>query len=131
MEKYTPYAHVLGRFLLALVFIPAGLGKITGDPSGTMAYMEAMGVPGFLFWPTALFELLAGIAILIGLQTRIVAFLLAGFCAVTAVLFHANFADQMQIAMFLKNFGMAGGFLVLMAAGAGPMSIDGRKATDA
>ena len=131
MEKLTPYAHVLGRVLLALIFIPAGLSKITGDPAATMGYMEAMGVPGFLFWPTALFELLAGVAILVGFQVRIIAFLLAGFCGLTAILFHMDFADQMQMGMFMKNFGMAGGFLVLMAAGAGPMSIDGRKAPGA
>ncbi|WP_262692760.1 DoxX family protein [Kordiimonas aestuarii] len=127
MEKLTPYAHLLGRVLLALIFVLAGFGKITGDPAGTMQYMEAQGVPGFLFWPAALFELLAGLAILIGFQTRVVAFLLAGFCGVTAIMFHANFADQMQMGMFMKNFGMAGGFLVLMAAGAGQYSLDAKR----
>jgi len=127
MEKLIPLAHILGRILLAVIFIMAGLNKITGDAAGTMQYMESMGVPGFLFWPTALFELLAGIAVLIGFQTRIVAVLLAGFCCLSAILFHANFADPMQAGMFMKNFAMAGGYLMLMVAGAGGYSVDSRK----
>ncbi|WP_420430471.1 DoxX family protein [Kordiimonas sp.] len=127
MEKFIPLAHIVGRVLLAVIFIMAGLNKITGDVAGTMQYMESMGVPGFLFWPTALFELLAGIAVLIGFQTRIVALLLAGFCGLSALLFHMNFADPMQAGMFMKNFTMAGGYLMLMVAGAGGYSLDSRK----
>ena len=84
-------------------------------------------MPSALALPAALFELLGGIAILVGFQTRIVALALAGFCVVTAGLFHANFADQMQMVMFMKNLAMAGGFLTLYAHGAGAMSMDARK----
>lgn len=126
LRKFDPIAALVGRLLLSLIFIAAGFGKMAGDPAGTIAYMEAMGVPGFLFWPTALFEALAGIAILIGFKTRIIAFLLAGFCLVTAVLAHADFSDQVQMILFMKNVSMAGGFLILMRFGAGELSMDNR-----
>jgi putative oxidoreductase len=60
-------------------------------------------------------EVLGGIAIALGWQTRIAAFLLAGYSLLTALVFHANFADQIQMIMFLKNVSIAGGFLLLVA----------------
>lgn len=123
----TNLAAPVGRLLLALIFILGGLSKF-GNLAGTGAFMESAGVPAILALPAAAFELLAGVAILIGWQTRIVAALLAGFCIVTAALFHYNFADQVQMAMFLKNLGLAGGFLTLFVHGAGAMSLDARKA---
>ena len=123
----TAYAAPLGRLLLALIFILGGASKF-GDLAGTGAYMGSVGLPAFLAGPAAAFELLAGLAILVGWQTRLVALLLAGFCIVTAVLFHSNFADQIQMIMFMKNLGLAGGFLTLYVHGAGGMSLDARKA---
>lgn len=120
-------AAPLGRLLLSILFILGGLGKF-GDVAGTGAYMQSMGIPAALALPAAAFELLAGLAILVGWQTRIVALLLAGFCVVTALIFHHNFADQVQLIMFLKNLAIAGGFLTLYANGAGAMSLDARKA---
>ncbi|MFM5885660.1 MAG: DoxX family protein [Novosphingobium sp.] len=120
-------AAPLGRLLMAIIFILGGLSKF-GDLAGTGAYMQSAGVPAALALPAAAFELLAGLAILLGWQTRIVAPLLAGFCVVTAALFHTNFADQVQMVMFMKNLGLAGGFLTLYAHGAGAMSLDARKA---
>lgn len=120
-------AAPLGRLLLAILFILGGVGKF-GDLAGTGAYMQSAGVPSALALPAAAFELLAGLAIAIGWQTRIVALLLAGFCVLTGLLFHHNFADQIQMIMFLKNLAMAGGFLTLYANGAGAMSLDARKA---
>ncbi|MCB1453078.1 MAG: DoxX family protein, partial [Rhizobiaceae bacterium] len=73
-------------------------------------------------------ETLAAVAVLIGFQTRIGALLLAAFCLITAVFFHANFGDQMEMVMFMKNFTIAGGFLALCAAGPGSLSVDGRRA---
>jgi len=126
LSKFDPIAAPVGRLLLALIFIAAGFNKMTSDPAGTIAYMNSMGIPGYLFWPTALFEVLGGLAVLVGFKTRIVAFLLAGFCLVTAGLAHADFSDQIQMTLFLKNLSMAGGFLILMRFGAGEMSIDNR-----
>lgn len=130
LRKFDPFAALVGRLLLALIFIATGFGKMAGDPAGTIAYMEGIGIPGFLFWPSAMFEALAGLAILIGFKTRIVAFLLAGFCLVTAVLAHADFSDQIQMILFMKNVSMAGGFLILMRFGAGEFSLDNRTASN-
>jgi putative oxidoreductase len=120
-------AAPLGRLLMALIFILGGASKF-GDLAGTGAYMQSVGVPSALALPAAAFELLGGLAILLGWQTRIVALLLAGFCVLTALLFHNNFADQIQMIMFMKNLGLAGGFLTLYVHGAGAMSLDARKA---
>ncbi len=78
-----------------------------------------------------LLELGGGLAVLLGWQTRISAFLLAGFCLLSALIFHANFGDQMQSILFLKNMAMAGGFLFLVAGGAGAWSLDARRRTGA
>lgn len=123
----TNLAAPVGRLLMALIFILGGVSKL-GALAGTAAYMQSMGVPGALALPAALFELLGGLAILVGWQTRIVSLLLAGFCIVTAAIFHRNFADQTMMIMFMKNLAMAGGFLTLYANGAGAMSMDARKA---
>jgi len=117
------YLNLVGRILLALIFLLAGIGKIS-NPAGTIQYMQAMGVPGLLFWPTVALEVLGGAAVVIGYQTRLVAFVMAGFCVVTALLFHRNFGDQTQMIMFLKNLAIAGGFLLLAGTGATGFAVD-------
>lgn len=104
----------------------SGIGKISAY-SGTAAYMASTGVPGALLPVVIAIEVLGAAAIIIGYKTRIVAFLMAGFTLVTALLFHNNFQDQIQMIMFLKNVSIAGGFLLLVANGAGPLSVDRRK----
>lgn len=120
------FAHLVGRILLALIFILSGIGKIS-DPAGTAGFMESMGVPGMLVWPTIALEILGGIAVAIGFQTRIAAFALAAFSIAAAVIFHHNFADQIQMIMFLKNLSIAGGLLLLAASGALSFGVDCRK----
>jgi putative oxidoreductase len=122
----TNLAAPLGRLLLSLIFIMGGASKFA-DLAGTGAYMQSAGVPSALALPAAAFELLGGLAILVGWQTRITALLLAGFCVLTALLFHRDFANQVMMIMFMKNLGLAGGFLTLYAHGAGGMSMDARK----
>lgn len=117
----------LGRLLLAGIFVMSGLQKI-GNYAGTQGYMESAGVPGALLPLVIALEVVGGLAIIVGWQTRIVALLLAGFTVLSALLFHANFGDQMQMIMFLKNLTITGGFLVLVAHGAGAYSLDARKA---
>ncbi|UQY97983.1 DoxX family protein [Stenotrophomonas maltophilia] len=107
------------------LFLVSGLGKL-GNLAGTQGYMETMGVPGILLWPTIIFEIGSGLCILFGFQTRLVAIVLAGFSLVTAFVFHHNLGDATQQIMFLKNLGLAGGFLLLACTGAGRYSIDGR-----
>ena len=114
---------LLGRIGLSLLFIISGWGKISGY-AGTQQYMEAMGVPGALLPLVILLELAGGLAIAAGLFSRWVALALAVFSAATALVFHANFGDALQAINFWKNVGMAGGFLLLAAQGAGAFSID-------
>jgi len=119
------YIHLAGRILLAIIFILAGIGKIK-DPAGTIAYMQSVGLPGILLWPTIALEVLGGLAIVVGFQTRLVAFLLAGFTVVAAVMFHNNFGDQMQMIMFLKDISIAGGLLLLVASGSTALGVDNK-----
>ncbi|QWP75901.1 DoxX family protein [Lysobacter sp. K5869] len=118
-------AMSIARVLMALIFILSGLSKI-GAADATRGYMEAMGVPGALLWPTIVFEIGAGLLIALGYRTRVVAALLVGFCLMTAAIFHHQFADQIQMIMFLKNITMAGGFLLLSSVGAGTISLDSK-----
>jgi len=118
--------EVAGRFLLSLLFLLSGFGKITAY-GATAAYMSASGVPSALLPVVIATELLGGLAIVLGWKTRVVAFLLAGFSLLTAITFHRNFADQTQMIMFLKNLSIAGGFLMLVVNGAGPLSLDRRS----
>ena len=125
MEKAQSLAAPLGRVLISLIFIVSGIGKIA-NYGGTQGYMEAMGVPGMLLPAVIALELIGGIAIILGWKARVAAFLLAGFSLVSAVLFHADFSDQMQTIMFMKNLALAGGFLFIVAHGAGAWSVDSR-----
>lgn len=118
--------QLTGRFLMAAIFIMAGINKISGY-AGTQGYMESMGVAGALLPLVILLEVGGGLAILLGWQSRIAAFLLAGFCVVSAVIFHANFVDQMQFILFMKNLAMAGGLLFLVAGKTHIWSIDARR----
>lgn len=115
--------QLLGRIMLALIFILAGVGKIT-DPAGTIGYMQSVGLPGLLLWPTIALEVLGGLAIAMGFKTTYAAFALAGFSVLSAVLFHNQFADQMQMIMFLKNIAMAGGLLLLATSPRTAFSLD-------
>ncbi|MGD0491299.1 MAG: DoxX family protein [Steroidobacteraceae bacterium] len=116
-------AEVAGRFLLGLLFLLSGIGKL-GAYGATAAYMSATGVPGVLLPVVIATEVLGSLAIILGWKTRVVAFLLAGFSLLTAVTFHVNLADQTQMIMFFKNLSIAGGFLLLVSNGAGPLSLD-------
>ncbi len=119
---------LIARILLALIFILAGLNKF-GNIPGTAGYIGSVGLPmgTLLAWATAIFEVLAGIAILIGFKTKLACWLLAAFCIVSAAIFHNNFGDQIQMILFMKNLAMAGGFLALSVAGPGSLSIDARR----
>jgi len=125
MSGIQLFAAPAGRVLIALMFVMSGIGKIAAY-SGTQGYMESVGVPGALLPLVILLEVAGGIAIIVGWQTRLAALALAGFCVVSAVLFHANFGDQTQMIMFLKNFAIAGGFLFLVANGPGAYALDNR-----
>ncbi|HHQ4601238.1 TPA: DoxX family protein [Aeromonas veronii] len=125
MDKMKDVALLAGRVLLALMFVMAGWSKI-GGYAGTQGYMEAMGVPDFMLPLVILLELGGGLAVVLGLFTRSLSVLLAGFTLMAAFIFHYQPAEQMQMLMFMKNVSVAGGFLALAAAGAGAFSVDAR-----
>lgn len=116
---------LIARVLLGLLFVVAGLGKL-GDVSGFAGYMASGGVPAFLAWPVVLLEILGGLAVILGFQTRIAALALAAFCVLSGVLYHFDPADQMQMTTMLKNLAIAGGFVALAIAGPGALSVDAR-----
>jgi len=123
INSLTKHADLPARAAMSAIFILSGISKI-GAFEGTQGYLEAFGLPGFLLAPTIAFEILAGMALLIGFKTRYVALALAGFTAVTALVFHLDFADQIQQIMFLKNVAIAGGLLLLAKTGAPALSIE-------
>ncbi|HLA32048.1 MAG TPA: DoxX family protein [Pseudomonas sp.] len=118
---------LVARLLLGHIFLLAGLSKITGY-AGTQGYMESMGVPGVLLPLVIALEIGGSLAVILGFFTRWAALLLSGFCLLAALIFHRNFSDQMQMIMFMKNFAIAGGFLLLYVQGAGAYSIDAKRA---
>ena len=120
-------ATLTGRLLLVAMFLVSGFGKLA-QYAGTQAYMESAGVPGSLLPLVIALEIGGALAVAIGWQTRAAALALAGFTLAAAVLFHANFADQIQSILFMKNLAIAGGFLFLFAHGAGKLSLDARTA---
>lgn len=124
---FAKYVELGGRSLLASLFLLSGLTKMSAY-GATAAYMTAMGVSPALLPLVIATELLGSLAVIVGWNTRIAAFLLAGFTLIAGVIFHDNFGDQIQTIMFLKDVSIAGAFLLLVANGAGPLSLDHRRA---
>jgi putative oxidoreductase len=127
-------AALIARLLLATVFVPNGFWKLA-DTAGTAAYFESLGfpLPLMVAWGTGIFELAAGICLVVGLQTRAFALALAAFCIVAGVTGNlGNGGDNPMLAFlykqaFLKDIGLAGGFLALAALGAGRFSMDAAR----
>lgn len=129
-------AHVMslvGRLLLALVFVPAGFSKIGGF-EGTVGYIASVGLPlaavGAVM--AILVELVGGLMLAVGFKTRVATLVLALFTIVAAVFFHNYWAmpaeqQMMQQIMFFKNIGLAGGLLAFAAFGAGALSMDAKR----
>lgn len=118
--------ELLGRVLIVGLFLLSGVGKI-GAYAATAGYMASVGVPGTVLPLVIGTEVLGSLAIMLGWKTRIVSFLMAGFTLLTGILFHNNFADQIQMIMFMKNVSIAGAFLLLTVHGAGPISLDSKS----
>ena len=117
---------LIGRLLISALFLISGYDKMISI-DGTMSWMEGFGIPGLLLYPTIALEIILPLLIIIGYKARIAAGLLAIFCITTAFLFHHDFVDQMQTIAFLKNLGLAGGFLFIVAHGTKDWSIDKEK----
>ncbi len=127
MQNSNPMIPLVGRVLIAAVFLFSGLGKIAA-PSMIMGAIGSVGLPapvvGLVL--AVIVEVGGGICLVLGYQTRIVAAALALFSVATAVFFHRDFIDQNQAFNFLKNLAMAGGLLQVVAFGAGALSLDRR-----
>lgn len=108
--------------MLSTMFIMAGFSKISAY-SGTQAYMESAGLPGVLLPAVIALEIVGGLAILTGVQTKITALLLAGFTLVAALMFHSDFSQPIQSILFTKNIAISGAFLLLVAHGPGDWSL--------
>ena len=122
------FAPLLGRILIAVLFVPAGFQKLTGF-QGAVGYAESAGmpVPALAIAAAIAIELGGGLLLLVGYKARWVAAAMALFSVVAAIFFHADFADQMQQINFMKNLAIAGGLLQIVYFGAGPLSVDNRK----
>ena len=123
------------RALLALIFIMTGLQKI-GGYAGTQGYMEMMGVPGSLLPVVIAVEILGGVALLVGFQARLAAFLLAGFTVIAGAIFHLvpsfgmeGMAAQGEVIHFMKNLSITGGLAMVVIFGAGAWSADNRRSS--
>jgi putative oxidoreductase len=126
--------NLAARVLMAVLFLPAGLSKLTGF-QGTVGYIASVGLP----LPTAaaalavVVEIVGSLALLAGFGTRIAALVLAVFTLVASFFFHAYWAAPAEQAfltqlLFFKNIAVVGGLLALAAQGAGAWSLDARRA---
>jgi len=127
MTKQTDTIALVGRVLLAVLFLMSGIGKVAA-PAATIGYIQAMGLPA----PTGAYlaalavEVIGSLLLIVGFRARSAAIGLAVFTLLAAVFFHANFADQNQMIHFMKNIAILGGLLQVAAFGAGRFSLDYR-----
>lgn len=124
---------LVSRLLLAALFLPAGLSKIGGF-EGTAGYIASVGLPMPAVGAAVAIavEVLGAVALILGLGTRWAALALAVFTLVASFFFHNFWAmpaeqQMMQQLMFMKNIGVVGGLLALVAFGAGAFSLDARR----
>ena len=122
----TNILDLFARILISTLFLINGIFKIT-NYDGTVGWMEGYGVPGILIIPAIIIEVLGPILIIVGYQTKITAAFLSLFCLATAIIFHNDFSNQMQLTSFLKNIALAGGFLFLVINGSRKFSLDNKS----
>ena len=115
--------EVVGRIFLSIIFLIEGINKIF-NYEGTIEYMESFNVPEYLAIPAIIVEILFPLLLIIGYRTKLSALVLAIFTLTTALIFHTDFTNQIQLISFLKNFAIAGGFLIIFAKGYGKYSLD-------
>ena len=112
-----------GRLLLSALFLIEGLGKISIQEDVIM-YMEDYGVPGILFLPALVLEILFPLLLIVGYKTKWTASIMALFTFTVAIIFHTDFSEGMQLVFFLKDIAIAGGFMIIVAYGPGKISLD-------
>ncbi|MGP4803307.1 DoxX family protein [Agrobacterium cavarae] len=132
---------LVARILLSFIFVYSGFGKLM-DPAGTAGMITGAGLPAAtaLAYLAGLFELVTGLAVLVGFQTKIAAFALAAFCVFTGLVFHSGtvavpgwpdaalgWINTLNGIMLMKNITLAGAYILLGAFGAGAYSIDAMR----
>ena len=124
------YVALAARICLSLIFFKAGISHITGF-SGFVELISSQGLPlaGLLAVGTIVFQLLGAISLVLGFKADIGAILLIIFLIPASLMFHNPIGDPSQWNAFLKNIGLIGGLLMVIYAGAGALSIDGKKKT--
>ena len=115
--------ELIGRVFLSALFLIEGVGKLFTQEQVIM-YMEDYSVPSILFIPSVVVEILFPLLLIVGYKTRLSAIVLASFTILLAVIFHTDFSNPMQLTAFLKNFAIAGGFLIIFVYGPDKYSID-------
>ncbi len=120
-------ANLSGRLLIALLFMGGAVQKL-GDPAPVRAMIDGIGLPGGLVWAVALFNLVAGLGLLLGPKVRVWALVLAAYCLFTSYFHWQLRADPWQMTIMVKNWAIAGGLLILAAQGPGRFVLwrDGR-----
>ena len=115
--------ELIGRILLSALFLIEGIGKISMQED-VMMYMENYGIPGILFIPAVILEILFPLLLIVGYKTKLAAFVMALFTFTVAIIFHTDFSEGMQMMLFLKDLAIAGGFLMIFVYGANKISLD-------
>ena len=113
----------IGRLLLSALFLIEGFGKISKQENVIM-YMEDYGVPGVLFVPAIVLEILFPLLLIVGYKTKWAASIMALFTFTVAIIFHTDFTEGMQMIFFLKDLAIAGGFMIILVYGPGNISLD-------
>ena len=123
LSAFDDYLDLLARVFMSILFLINGYNKIIYF-EGTVDWMSSYDLPSFFIYPAILLELIAPILLIIGYKTKIASFFLSGFCLLTALIFLNDFSSQSELNGFLKNVGLAGGFLLLTINGPKAFSLD-------
>ena len=115
--------ELIGRIFLSVLFLIEGIGKLFTQKQ-VITYMEAYGVPGILFIPAVIVEILFPLLLIVGYKTRLAALVLALFTLTVTIIFHTDFDDGMQLISFFKNLAITGGFMIVIAYGSNKFSLD-------
>jgi len=115
--------ELIGRVFLSALFLIEGVGKLFTQEQVIM-YMEDYGVPGILFIPAVVLEILFPLFLIVGYKTKLAASVMTLFTLTVAIIFHTDFGDEMQLIFFLKDLAIAGGFMIVIACGPNKFSLD-------
>ena len=115
--------ELVSRIFLSVLFLIEGIGKIFIQENVVM-YMEDYGVPGILFIPAVILEILFPLLLIVGYKTKLAALIMASFTFIVAIIFHTDFSEGIQMILFLKNLAFTGGLMVLFVHGPSKISLD-------